>query len=737
MNIRNRVRFLSIMSVIILAAGAAGATFSVRRVNSLRELQIATQATLGSTFRLLSETSTLSSTAGLLHRHVNAWQDTVELTAEGIEFVTTHPALDILDVGDAIGNVQRGWRFSYEIFTDTREPLQTLLSRDVPGIDLPTGLDHLEAHLTALTVTDEEGDPVTPRPRSELIAALAREDFAPETYDEALQFVRGLQLRMSSGSTNLSYFVTGSLQELADTIESEAELVVRQTIVVTSLAVTLLVLAAVAGLITGTRFLESANRNLESRVRERTRSIQSLLDFSRQGFLSFGPDFLVRPEYSRECEMIFGRSILAEDIGRLLYGDSSSRDDFVDALTLVFEGRSNAEVVFDLLDSEVWIGDKVVELEYRKIDDQRIMCSLRDTTEQRELRSKVEAENALREMLLTIVTNHADFSNLLREADDLFVLLDHFFGEEEKKGSDAVLHALHTFKANAGFLRLDDISEAAHELEQKISEGALFADYSAAGEAFSSLREALKRELLLVEEHLGTSWVTREESVVVPRGELENLERRLREIHGEDHALTEHLRMLRMVSFRSLEPRFFEMAAGLAASRGKRLLPVEFEGDEITLDAEVSEVVSSALTHLVRNMIDHGIERPREREVAGKPPEGRVRIVAENRGDTAAIVVEDDGRGIDVDAVRRRGVQRNLIDPEEKLSREDVVKLIFRDGFSTASVVSATSGHGIGLPAVRNAVKRIHGKLTVTTRPGKGTRFVISIPTISDSRMAG
>ncbi|MFA7567319.1 MAG: ATP-binding protein [Alkalispirochaeta sp.] len=760
MSIRNRVRLMAVGSVVILIIGGLGSLYSIRQITGLRDLQILTQETLATTYKLLVDTSSVSTTTGVLNERVKTWRQSLNRTAEGLSDIAGHRSLRLLDVAEGTESVQLGWRSAEDIFRQADEQLDVISNRGVPGIDVPVGLDHIAVYLESLS-EETSGAPGTSRQAvleevPSIIPSLTDRDLPPEVYQEALVYIRSVRLRMNAATTNLNSFVTGSLQSLSDTIAVEAVEVVRSGTIITTAAVILLVGLALAGLLAGTRFLETANRTLEENVRERTRSIQSLLDFSDQGFLSFGPDMKVRPEYSRRCETIFGGSPLDKSLPSLFYTDIPEQEEFTDAMQLVFSGSTNPNVVFDLLDKEISLGDRTVEVEYSQISGDRIMCSLRDVTAQRALQARVDAENKLRAMLLTVVINHRDFAALIQEADCLFEVLERYIVHND---SEAVIQetqqAVHTFKANAGFLKLEGTTIAAHQLEQAITEASVFSDAATVSGKVEDLRGSYRADLAVVKEHLGSAWITRTDTVVVPREDLARLESHLRNAPGADPSFIEHLRMLRKVPFRNMEARFAEMASNLAADRGKRLAVPTFEGGDVLLDSDINEALSTALTHLVRNMVDHGIERPRERTEAGKTPEGHIHLTADtvdtaNTADTAktvdtantaggslVITVEDDGRGIDVEAVRRRGIKQNLIDPDATLSREDLVRLIFHDGFSTAAVVSLTSGRGVGLPAVRRAVRDIGGKLTVTTRTGKGTRFVITVPMEAEKRMVG
>jgi two-component system chemotaxis sensor kinase CheA len=165
--------------------------------------------------------------------------------------------------------------------------------------------------------------------------------------------------------------------------------------------------------------------------------------------------------------------------------------------------------------------------------------------------------------------------------------------------------------------------------------------------------------------------------------------------------------------------RFAEQAQHLAERLGKGRLIVEVADHGVRMDASRLRPFWSALTHVVRNAVDHGIESPAERVAAGKPADGR--LVLETLRDGAAVIVEirDDGAGIDWDAVRQRARQASLA----TATQADLVDALLSDGLTTRDVVSETSGRGVGLAAVRAACAAMNATIHVASERGKGSRF--------------
>ncbi|MDH7451488.1 chemotaxis protein CheA, partial [Luteimonas composti] len=175
--------------------------------------------------------------------------------------------------------------------------------------------------------------------------------------------------------------------------------------------------------------------------------------------------------------------------------------------------------------------------------------------------------------------------------------------------------------------------------------------------------------------------------------------------------------------------RFPKLARDVARQLDKQV-HLEVTGAETELDRNLVEALADPLVHLVRNAIDHGIEMPEARRRAGKPELGTVRISAQQEGDHVAIEVRDDGAGIDPDRIRRKAVEKGLIDEDAsaRLSAEECLQLLFLPGFSTRDAVSDLSGRGVGMDVVQSRIRELAGTVQIHSEPGAGSRFAIRVP---------
>ncbi|MGH7315116.1 MAG: Hpt domain-containing protein, partial [Candidatus Rokuibacteriota bacterium] len=194
-------------------------------------------------------------------------------------------------------------------------------------------------------------------------------------------------------------------------------------------------------------------------------------------------------------------------------------------------------------------------------------------------------------------------------------------------------------------------------------------------------------------------------------------------------ALRKEVARARLVPIGRLFTRVAQQVREAARATGK-VVTLTVSGESAEVDNGVIEQIADPLLHLIQNAVGHGIEPAGERESRGKTAQGHVTLSASQEGGFIVVQVEDDGRGIDADLLRRRAVERGLLPAAEAATLPDleVLNLIFVPGFSTASEVTQTSGRGVGLDVVRTNVSRLNGEIHVATEPGRMTRFVLKLP---------
>jgi len=185
----------------------------------------------------------------------------------------------------------------------------------------------------------------------------------------------------------------------------------------------------------------------------------------------------------------------------------------------------------------------------------------------------------------------------------------------------------------------------------------------------------------------------------------------------------------RMQPIKKVFGRFPRVVRDLARSLEKEI-NLELQGEETDLDKNLVEALADPLVHLVRNAVDHGIEMPDEREAKGKPRAGTVILAAEQEGDHILLSIEDDGAGMNADVLRKKAVEKGLMDEDAaaRLDDKECYNLIFAAGFSTKEQISDVSGRGVGMDVVKTRIGQLNGSVEIDSEHGKGSRLMIRVP---------
>lgn len=202
--------------------------------------------------------------------------------------------------------------------------------------------------------------------------------------------------------------------------------------------------------------------------------------------------------------------------------------------------------------------------------------------------------------------------------------------------------------------------------------------------------------------------------------------------------VTEHLEMITgrlrdtsleigLVPIETLVTKFKRLVRDLSKSLSKKINFIS-EGAETEMDKDVIELMSDPMIHIIRNCIDHGIEAPADRKAAGKSEHGTVKLKAFNTSSYVNIVISDDGKGISKERVLRKAIDKGLVSPEDSLTDEEVLNLIFHPGLSTADTVTDVSGRGVGMDVVKQKINDLRGYVTIQSTEGKGTAIHIKLP---------
>jgi len=209
--------------------------------------------------------------------------------------------------------------------------------------------------------------------------------------------------------------------------------------------------------------------------------------------------------------------------------------------------------------------------------------------------------------------------------------------------------------------------------------------------------------------------------------QLEVLRLGLTQLEQNTRELQESVMQIRMMPISFAFNRFPRMVRDTAMQLNKKI-DLQISGEHTELDKTVMERIGDPLVHLVRNSLDHGIETPAERLEKGKPETGTVKLDAFHQGGNILIEITDDGQGINAARVFAKAVEKGLVSASDKLSDQEVYKLLFEPGFSTAEVVTDVSGRGVGMDVVKRNINILGGSIDVFSEPDKGSTFSIRLP---------
>lgn len=211
--------------------------------------------------------------------------------------------------------------------------------------------------------------------------------------------------------------------------------------------------------------------------------------------------------------------------------------------------------------------------------------------------------------------------------------------------------------------------------------------------------------------------------------EMTGLNETIEQINRITTDLQSVVQNVRMVGIEQVFNRFPRMVRDLAKDLGKKVNLI-LEGKETEMDRTVIDELGDPLLHLIRNAIDHGLESPNERISLQKNVEGMLKLSAKHEGNHVIIEVDDDGKGINVEKIKQKAIDKGLLTgaQAENCDRQTILNLIFEPGFSTAKKITDISGRGVGLDVVKSKIQTLNGQIHVETQEGQGSRFIVKLP---------
>jgi two-component system chemotaxis sensor kinase CheA len=463
--------------------------------------------------------------------------------------------------------------------------------------------------------------------------------------------------------------------------------------------------------------LLAANETLEQRVRDRTqelagknRDLRLVLDNVDQALLTVDLEGRLAPERSNIFDRWFGpydgRPRFVEHVGANFL--------FAEHFDLGLEALRDAllppEVCLSQMPRRFAAQERQFECRYLPIGDEDlvgVLLVIDDVTE-RLARAREEAEQ--RELLAAFTALMKDRNGFLTFSEESERMLRDLSGA----GGDRTLQKrlLHTLKGNAATFGMQLIADHCHRAESELEENLRLED---------STIEQLRARWEAIVQALRAVLPSKRRTIEISETELESLADEARRGASAAQIIAE-LERLRWEPVERPLGRLAQHAQALATRLGKATPEIRIEADAVRLDPDRWAPLWSALVHVLRNALDHGIESAERRIEIGKPAAGRLRLAARRETAGFTLEIEDDGQGIDWDAVRRLCQTRG----RPSATRTDLVDAILSPEFSTRKEVTETSGRGIGLTAVFAVVRELGGRLAVHSDPHAGTRWTLT-----------
>ena len=478
---------------------------------------------------------------------------------------------------------------------------------------------------------------------------------------------------------------------------------------------------------------------------------REFLDNSGEGFLSFGKDLLINKEYSRECKNIFNQEIGGTFISELLYPKNLDQKKHIEKnISLIFfeKNRLKLNLYLSLLPLKFQIAGKYIEAQYQFFPDkQQIMLILTDVTKQKKIENELEAERVRLKFVVCVVN----------ELDDFFEILDEFniFCKEQfplltaktadfSKTLPELYRCLHTFKglfAQQGFLYLPKVLHQMEDYLSQILKKTTNKPDNICINVENLLEEynceaILKQDISIIEKFLGEDFMENKGNISVNKEHIKtiitNIEK-LPDIYPKEiKKIFYNIQTIGYLNLNNTLNFYLKGAIELAERLEKMVYPSKVQGDKIFLKPEIYTPFVKTLVHVFRNMVDHGIEFPDEREEFGKDEQATITSTVKRNDTSVIITITDDGRGIDITKLKEIAVKRGVYSEEEisYLSEEEILYTIFNDHFSIREEVTELSGRGVGLSSVKAELDKIYGIVEITTILGKGTTFRFVIPSV-------
>jgi len=485
--------------------------------------------------------------------------------------------------------------------------------------------------------------------------------------------------------------------------------------------------------------------NKNEQLHSYTQKISSLLNNAGQGFLSIGVNLLIDDEYSKECIRLLGDELGSKNIADILLKTKHDRELFKETVTdaITQEDEMLQECILSLLPTEIKLDKKTLKIEYKMIENAKVMLIITDVTANKKLENKIKKEQETLKMIVEIVSDSEMFFDTKKDYEEFIDSLEFYVNDKKTPLSNVneIYRIVHTFKGAFSQLYMQKVVEALHEIESSLSfmiqESKITNKDLLTLLKESNFKKPLESEIATISEILGEEFLKESSYIKINFECLQELQEKVASYMLDNDVSTlkyrdlfERILNLSKTKLINLFRPYNNLVNQLALRLEKEIYPFEIIGDDnISIDDEYKPFVKS-LIHVFRNSIDHGIEDSETRLEKVKDEKGTVQCSFEVKDDFMYILISDDGAGLNKEKLLQKAKESNIISSEEALNMkdEDIFELIFHDRFSTKNDISDISGRGVGMSAVKAELELLGGKVEIKSELDVGTTFVFVLP---------
>ena len=492
--------------------------------------------------------------------------------------------------------------------------------------------------------------------------------------------------------------------------------------------------------------IHELNSHLEEKVEEKTKKVTTLLDNAGQGFLSFSCDLLVDDEYSKECIKLLGDDLAGKYMPDILFKTNTTKQKFFQKTVLEacrIDSLLVQKSILSLLPNEIILNKRALKLNYKILENKKLMLIVTNITAQKKLERKVKKEQEVLKMIVEIISESDSFYDAKRDYEYFIDNYKNYINSSKTSLNNVseIYRIIHTFKGTFSQLYMGDIVKFLHSLENELS--LMLKNNIHSNEELLKLldrtdfKSNFNKELEIIRTVLGDEFLETQNFLKINCSEINNIQKKIHNIFEKQHFNTpESKELISQVSNLSnqrlinlLKP-YTSLVQQLAKRLQKEVYEFEIIGDNEFLVSERYKPFIKSLVHIFRNSVDHGIEDPETRLINNKDEIGTIGCNFLVDDEKIQILISDDGAGIDREKVLQKAIKEKIItnDKVEKMSDKEVYALIFNEHLSTKDSVSDISGRGIGMNAVIVELDKLGGYIEINSQKNLGTTFTINIP---------